>query len=157
MWLKAKGKRRPDIVLFVNGIPFVVIENKRRDKNQSIEEAISQNIRNQKEKEGIPKLFYYAQFLIAVQPNAAKYAVTGTPKILGSLERGQRGDENYLTPNNNTQSENRLVTEQDKALYALCDPERLLDMVYKYIVFDGPDKKICRYQQYFAVQETLIG
>ena len=41
--------RRPDIVLFVNGIPLVIIENKRRDKNESIEEAVSQHIRNQKE------------------------------------------------------------------------------------------------------------
>ena len=42
----AKEKRRPDIVLFINGIPFVVIENKRRDKNASLTEGISQHIRN---------------------------------------------------------------------------------------------------------------
>ncbi|HET6993004.1 MAG TPA: type I restriction endonuclease, partial [Bacteroidia bacterium] len=55
--------RRPDLVLFVNGIPFVVIENKRRDKNFSIEESISQHIRNQKKEDGIPRLFHYAQLL----------------------------------------------------------------------------------------------
>lgn len=76
-----KGKRRPDIVLFVNGIPFVVIENKRRDKNDSIDEAISQNIGNQKEG-GIPRLFYYVQLLLAAQPNKVKYASVGTkPKF----------------------------------------------------------------------------
>ena len=58
--------RRPDLVLFVNGIPFVVIECKRRDKNHSTEEAIQQNLRNQNAKDGIPELFYYAQLLLAV-------------------------------------------------------------------------------------------
>src|SRR5690606_13120444 len=152
-----KGKRRPDMVLFVNGIPFVVIENKRRDKNLSIEEAISQNIGNQKDN-AIPKLFYYAQILIAVQPNAAKYAVTGTDaKFWAVWKEDVENEIQKLLKRtvNNTQAENRLVTEQDKALFSLCQPERLLDMVYKYIVFDGPDKKICRYQQYFAVQETI--
>ncbi|MAO15932.1 MAG: type I restriction endonuclease subunit R [Muricauda sp.] len=152
-----KGKRRPDIVLFVNGIPFVVIENKRRDKNLSIEEAISQNIGNQKD-DAIPKLFHYAQILMAVHPNAAKYAVTGTDAKFWSVwKEDVENDIQKLLKRtiNKIQSEDRLVTEQDKALYALCQPHRLLDMVYKYVVFDGPDKKICRYQQYFAVQETI--
>lgn len=152
-----KGKRRPDIVLFVNGIPFVVIENKRRDKNLSLDEAISQNIGNQKE-DAIPKLFHYAQILIAVQPNAAKYAVTGTEAKFWAVwkEDIETEVQKILKRTiNRIGAEDRLVTEQDKALYALCSPDRLLDMVYKYVVFDGPDKKICRYQQYFAVQETI--
>lgn len=153
-----KTPRRPDIVLFVNGIPFVVIENKRRDKNESIDEAISQHIRNQKKGEGVPRLFHYAQLLLAVHPNEVKYACTGTPakfwsvwkedveKEVSKLIRKKAGD---------IPAEDRLPTVQDKNLYSLCRPERLMDLVYKYIVFDGPDKKICRYQQYFAVQDTL--
>ena len=153
-----QGKKRPDVVLFVNGIPFVIIENKRRDKNDSLEEAISQQIRNQKEKEGIPKLFFYAQLLLAVHPNEVKYAATGTPSKFWSVwkEDVEKPVSKLLKKKvNNTKAEDRLVTEQDKALYALCNPHRLLDIAYKYIVFDGPDKKICRYQQYFAVQETI--
>ncbi|WP_435416052.1 type I restriction endonuclease subunit R [Polaribacter aestuariivivens] len=153
-----KGKRRPDIVLFVNGIPFVIIENKRRDKNDSIDEAISQNIRNQKEKEGIPKLFYYSQLLLAVHPNEVKYGATGTPAKFWSLwkEDIEKEVSKLLKKKTkNTNSEDRLVTEQDKGIYSLCRPNRLLELVYKYIVFDGPDKKICRYQQYFAVQDTI--
>ena len=153
-----KGKRRPDIVLFVNGIPFVVIENKRRDKNNSLEEAISQNIRNQKEMEGVPKLFYFAQLVLAVHPNEVKYGVTGTPAKFWSVwkEDVETAVSKLLKKNiNNTRGEDRLVTEQDKGLYALCSTKRLLDIAYKYVVFDGPDKKICRYQQYFAVQETI--
>ena len=153
-----KGKRRPDLVLFVNGIPFVVIENKRRDKNDSIDEAISQNIRNQKEKEGIPKLFYYAQLVLAVHPNEVKYGATGTPAKFWSVWKEDVGKEVaklLKKRTKNTTSEDRFVTEQDKGIYALCNPNRLLDLTYKYIVFDGPDKKICRYQQYFAVQDTI--
>ena len=152
------GKRRPDIVLFVNGIPFVIIENKRRDKNDSLEEAISQHIRNQKEKEGIPKLFYYAQLLLAVHPNEVKYGATGTPAKFWSVwkEDNEKEISKLLRKKiNNTEAEDRLITEQDKGLYSLCEPLRLVELIYKYIVFDGPNKKICRYQQYFAVQETI--
>ncbi len=154
----AKGSRRPDIVLFVNGIPFVIIENKRRDKNESLNEAISQHIRNQKPKVGIPRLFYYAQLLIAVHPNEVKYAVTGTPAKFWSIwkEDIEKSVTRILKRSiNGTNPEDRLATVQDKTLFSLCEPMRLLDLVYKYIVFDGPDKKICRYQQYFAVQETI--
>lgn len=153
-----KGKRRPDIVLFVNGIPFVVIENKRRDKNEALDEAISQNIRNQREDEGIPRLFYFAQLLLAVHPNEVKYGATGTKAKFWSVwkEDTEREITKLLKKKtNNTIAEERLVTAQDKGIYALCKPTRLLDLTYKYIVFDGPDKKICRYQQYFAVQETI--
>ncbi len=153
-----KGKRRPDLVLFVNGIPFVVIENKRRDKNESLDEAISQNIRNQKEEEGIPKLFYYAQLLLAVHPNEVKYGATGTAAKFWSFwkEDVEKEVAKLLKKKTaHTPAEDRLVTEQDKGIYALCSPKRLLDLTYKYIVFDGPDKKICRYQQYFAVQDTI--
>jgi type I restriction enzyme R subunit len=153
-----QGKKRPDIVLYVNGIPFVVIENKRRDKSDSLEEAISQQLRNQKEKEGIPKLFYYTQVLLAMQPNEVKYAATGTPAKFWSIWKEDNEKEVLKLlrkKTKHTPAEQRLVTEQDKTLLSLCSPNRLLDLVYKYMVFDGPDKKICRYQQYFAVQDTI--
>src|SRR5690606_35718307 len=81
----SKENRRPDLVLFVNGIPFVIIENKRRDKNFSIDEAISQHIRNQRKGEGTPRLFHYAQMLLAVQPNEVKYGATGTAAKFWSI------------------------------------------------------------------------
>jgi type I restriction enzyme R subunit len=152
-----KQTRRPDLVLFINGIPLVVIENKRRDKNESTAEAISQHLRNQREKEGIPKLFHYAQLLLAVQPNEVKYAVTGTEAKFWSLwkEDNESEVQNILKKKDSIGSLNRLPTAQDRALMSLCEPQRLLDIIYKFIVFDGPIKKICRYQQYFAVQESV--
>lgn len=153
-----RDTRRPDIVLFVNGIPFVVIENKRRDKEDSIEEAVSQHIRNQRKEEGVPRLFYYAQLLLAIHPNRVKYGVTGTPAKFWSVwKEGNEKEVSRLIrkTKNGVEAQDRLPTAQDRSLYSLCQPTRLLDIVYKYMVFDGPDKKVCRYQQYFAVQETL--
>ena len=49
----------------------------------------------------------------------------------------------------------RLPTPQDRTLYSLLRPERLLHLIYQFIVYDGGVKKIARYQQYFAVQETV--
>src|SRR5271166_1750590 len=60
--------RRPDIVLFVNGIPLVVIECKRPDIKEPLDQAISQMIRNQQDDE-IPKLFLYSQLLLALTKN----------------------------------------------------------------------------------------
>ncbi|MCI5209924.1 MAG: type I restriction endonuclease subunit R, partial [Candidatus Electrothrix sp. ATG2] len=49
----------------------------------------------------------------------------------------------------------RLVTDQDKALFSLCRPKRLLELAWKFTVFDGGSKKIARYQQYFVIKSTL--
>lgn len=149
---------RPDLVLFVNGIPFSVIENKRRDKNLSIEEAISQHIRNQKKDLGIPKLFHYAQILLAVQPNQVKYAVTGTRAKFWSVWKEENESQCLKIIKSKAKeedAENRLPTEQDRSLVALCEPMRFVDLIYKFIVYDGAEKKVARYQQFFAVQESI--
>lgn len=49
----------------------------------------------------------------------------------------------------------RLVTEQDKAIYNLCRPERLLELAYRFTIFDAGIKKIARYQQFFVVRSTV--
>lgn len=69
--------RRPDIVLFVNGIPLAVIECKRPDAKDAMADAVSQHLRNQRDDE-IPKLFLYTQLLIGLSKNDCKYATTGT-------------------------------------------------------------------------------
>jgi type I restriction enzyme R subunit len=152
-----RDTRRPDLVLFVNGIPLVVIECKRRDKNASVDEAVSQQLRNQKTEEGIPRLFHYAQLLLAVQPNEVKYAVTGTARKFWSHWREEADTEAEVQAVIRAQptGNDRLPTEQDRILYALCRPARLLELVYGYVLFDAGAKKITRYQQYFAVKATL--
>ena len=67
---------RPDIVLFINGIPLVVIECKRPDIKDSLDQAISQSIRNQQE-DGIRSLYVYSQLVMALSVNDALFATTG--------------------------------------------------------------------------------
>lgn len=170
---------RPDIVLFVNGIPLVVVECKRPDEKDSLKVAISQHLRNQ-DVEHIPRLFTFAQVLFALNKNEAAYATTGTSAKFWSVWR----EESDVTPEvsklvnkplgreqkdrlfadrlksvrayfDEQEAGAREVTEQDRALYCLCRPERLLELAYKFVVFDAGEKKIARYQQYFAVMGTL--
>ena len=169
---------RPDIVLFVNGIPFAAIECK-SPKNE-ISEAIHQSVRNQND-EYIPGLFIYAQTLMALNKNEAKYGTAGTTEKFWSVwkEREYSKEEISETVNKKLpeyekeklfsgdfqsarsyfdefeKEGDRIITEQDKALFSLCRPERLLELTYKFIVFDAGIKKIARYQQYFVVKETL--
>jgi len=168
---------RPDIVLFVNGIPFCVIECKA--PQTEVEQAVSQSIRNQND-DYIPKLFIYSQMVLALNKNSAMYATTGTAaKFWGvwkepQMDNGEREFEKLATVVNQPLAEdvvarissafdvkpetltgNRLVTEQDKSLFSLCRPERLLELAWKFTVFDGGIKKIARYQQYFVIKSTL--
>ncbi|MFN9480212.1 MAG: type I restriction endonuclease subunit R [Betaproteobacteria bacterium] len=168
---------RPDVVLFVNGIPFAVIECK--SPKVEVAQAISQTIRNQRD-EYIPRLFTYVQTVLAVNKNEARYATTGTPAKFWSkwkedvadaalapllarplpelvkaslfeLAFAELGVREEIAP----YLVGRQVTEQDRALYALCRPERLLEMAWAYTVFDGGVRKIARYQQVFAIREVL--
>ena len=169
---------RPDIVLFVNGIPLAVIECKAPDVE--VEQAISQSIRNQGG-DYIPHLFIYAQLVMAVNKTAALYATAGSDKEYWSHWQEREDNENAvdssinmpLTPEQKDRlfsgdfatarhsfdsletDKQRLVTEQDKSIYSLCRPQRLLDLTYRFIVFDNGIKKIARYQQYFVVHSTI--
>lgn len=169
---------RPDLVLFVNGIPFCVIECK--SPQVEIEQAVSQSIRNQNDAY-IPKLFVYSQLVLALNKNSAKYATTGTAAKFWSvwkepgLDANEKRAEGKKLENLVQKSlkykvnlkdfsisealpaddKSRFVTEQDKTLFALCRPERLLELAWKFTVFDGGVRKIARYQQYFVVKSTL--
>lgn len=70
---------RPDLVLFVNGIPLCVIECKRPDMRTPIKQAISQQLRNQQE-DGIRQLYMYAATLLCLSTNEGRFATTGTPE-----------------------------------------------------------------------------
>ena len=165
---------RPDIVLFVNGIPLVVIECKAPDTE--VDQAISQMIRNQGD-EYIPRLFTYAQVLLAVNKNEAKYATVGTAKEFWSVWDELEDDERdvnacinkaladtdkdalfageFASARSHFDALERLVTEQDRCLYSLCRPERLLELIFGFIVVDVGSKKIARYQQFFLVRAAM--
>jgi len=75
----SKEHYRPDIVLFVNGIPLCIIECKRPDMKDPTVQAISQHLRNQHE-DGIRSLYVYAQCLLSLCTNEASFATIGTPE-----------------------------------------------------------------------------
>jgi type I restriction enzyme, R subunit len=175
--------RRPDIVLFVNGIPLVVIECKRPDMKDAIGEAISQQLRNHRPEE-IPHFFCLSQLLLALSQNTAQYGTTATDREFWAVWQEEPTAEsefdlhqlvnNPLTAAQQTQllqhrdpeiqhqiqatwnAGERKITAQDRLLYNLLQPRRLLELIAGYIVFDAGTKKIARYQQYFAIQATLL-
>jgi len=166
---------RPDIVLFVNGIPFAVIECKAPTVEAA--QGVSQMVRNQRD-EYIPRLFSYTQLLLATNKNEVRYAAVGTParfwaawqEEIASAELRAVRDKPLpesakaglfeLVWDGHSVHEDRpsaawSLTEQDRALYALCRPERLLALALQYTVFDGGVRKVARYQQFFAVQRIV--
>jgi len=177
---RARGTEtvRPDIVLFVNGIPFAVIECK--SPRVEVEQAVSQSIRNQGD-EYIPRLFAYAQMVMGINRNDALYATTGSPARFWGRWREQRDREAQVRsridgPLTDDRKDRlfsgefasargyfdaleaegeRLISEQDRALYSLCRPERLLELAYRFTAFEGGDRKIARYQQYFVIKSAL--
>ena len=153
---------RPDIVLFVNGIPLVIIECKRPDIKGAEEQAISQHLRNQKD-DGIRGLYVYSSLLLAVGNSFGSYATTGSAQkfwckwhemfINNDLELEYQ--KQLLDIVNKDSKEVRTPTPQDEYIYNLCRPERLLELIYHFTLYDAGIKKLARYQQYFTVKETV--
>jgi type I restriction enzyme R subunit len=170
--------RRCDIVCFVNGIPFVVIENKR--PTESLKKADSQLIGYQSE-DNIPQLFHFAQLLMSMKRQEARYATIGTPRKFWQIWRDEEDrDDDILAVINRplTDHEKRIVfsgdladartffdelaaagdraiSGQDRLIYALCRPARLLDLVRRFTVFDGGVRKIARHQQFFGIGKAV--
>lgn len=177
--------RRPDIVCFVNGIPLVVIEAKRPDGNAkkvpTIGEGISQTLRNQRHDE-IPRLFVYSQLLLSINGHDGRYGTCGTSAKFWAVWREEdlSDAEMYVIKNQKLLPEQLdklfchrpvaardwyqglvaagelAVTGQDKLLISLLLPERLLDMVRFYTLFDKKvGKVVARYQQVFGIKRLI--
>ncbi len=147
----------PDIVLFVNGLPLVVVEAKSSKVKEPIPEAIDQLMRYSEQRgdtgEGNKELFYYNQILVSTCRTEAKFGTITTriekhfyrwtdpyPKTLNDLEHGQS------SPN-----------DQQRLVAGMLDPRNLLDIIRVFTVFkiDDKGKKIKvvgRYQQFRAVK-----
>jgi type I restriction enzyme R subunit len=147
----------PDIVLFVNGLPLVVIEAKSSKVKEPIPEAIDQLMRYSEQRgdtgEGNKELFYYNQFIITTCRTEAKFGTITTkieklfyrwtdpyPKTLNELEHGQS------SPN-----------DQQRLVAGMLEPQNLLDIIRVFTVFSINDKGqkikiVGRYQQFRAVK-----
>ncbi len=177
--------RRPDIICFVNGIPLVVIEAKRPDsqakKGPTINEGISQTLRNQRPDE-IPHLFAYSQLILSINGHEGRYGTCNTPaKFWAAWREEDISDaEMYALKNKKLSASQKqslfsyrpvddlnwyeiliaggdlAVTGQDQLLISLLKPERLLEMVRLYTLFDKKAGKIvARYQQIFGIKRLI--
>ena len=141
---------RPDIVVLINGIPLVVIECKR--SSVDVMEGVSQNIRNWGE-DYIPQLFRYTQLVLAMNPDKVLYGTCGTSSK--QFVSWHEDDKEWLNDWCRKCSPDGQIKEQDRALVSLLHPERLLDLIRNFIIYDNNIKKICRYKQYFAVKKCM--
>lgn len=176
--------RIPDVVAYGNGLPLAVIEAKRPDGTHAgkamIDEGISQQLRNQRPDE-IPQLFAYAQLLLAVNHSEGRYGTTGTPKKFWARWREEAFDDAQLTQWKNRAlpadaqvallggkpaklqtyfrslwAQALLPTDQDRLLAALLKPERLLEFLRRFVLFDRKaGKLVARYQQFFGIRALL--
>lgn len=175
----------PDIVCFVNGLPWVIIEAKRPDSatvgKPTIEEGVSQTIRNQKQ-DYIPQLFAYSQLVMSVNGHDGRYATCGTPsKFWAKWKEEAITDATFERLKNTPLTQDKLdlifnhrsakvrdeylsliaggdlvVTDQDRLLASLLRHDRLLEMTQLYTLFDKKAGKIvARYQQVFGIKALI--
>ncbi len=134
--LKGNLTRRPDIVLYVNGIAVGVLELK--NSRVSIGEGIRQNLSNQ-----LPEFnawfFSTVQFVFAGNDSEGmRYGTVGTQeKYFLKWKEDEEDDSRY---------------KLDKYLLKMCRKDRLLELMYDFVLFDGGRKKLPRVHQYFGIK-----
>ena len=135
--VRGNRTKRPDIVLYVNGIAIGVIELKR--SIVSVSEGIRQNIGNQRD-EFIKSFFATVQLVMAGNDTEGlRYGTTETT------------EEYYLVwKETGAQDGNRL----DRHLLQICEKQRFLEIIHDFLIFDSGIKKICRHNQYFGVKSA---
>ena len=134
--LKGNHERRPDIVLYVNGIAIGVLELK--NSRISIGDGIRQNISNQQTEFNAP-FFTTVQFIFAGNDSEGlQYGAIGTE------------EKYYLHWKEDEQDDSRF--KLDKYLLKMCNKERLVELMRDFVLFDGGRKKLPRAHQYFGIK-----
>ncbi len=132
--IKGENRKRPDIVIYVNGIALGVLELKR--STVSVSEGIRQNLDNQKSMFIMP-FFATVQLVMAGNDTeGVRYGVIHTP------------EKYYLK----WKEESDVANLLDRHLLQMCNKERFLELIHDFMVFDAGIKKICRHNQYFGVR-----
>lgn len=170
LWVKGPTETdKPDIIIFINGIPLVVIECKSPVAKQGgLNKALSQLIRYQKE---IPLLFHTNQILLGLNLFGAKYGAVGAePEQYHEWK--DTGDDKFPNmaehPSVKEMLELGLIkreelsdnpTAQETLIAGVLNKKNLLDIIQNFIVFEHERekiiKKVCRYQQFRAVNKIL--
>ncbi|RKD92638.1 type I restriction endonuclease subunit R [Mangrovibacterium diazotrophicum] len=133
--VKGRNTKRPDLVVYINGIALAVIELKR--STVSVHHGIRQNLDNQSD-EFIPQFYTTVQLVLAGNDTEGlHYGVIKTPEKFWLRWK----EPNPAIPN-----------ELDRSITQFFDKSRLLDFIHDYLIFDGGIKKAARPNQYFAIQ-----
>jgi len=134
--IKGENKKRPDIVLYVNGIALGVIEMKR--SSVSVSEGIRQNLDNQK-KDFIRNFFTTIQLVMAGNDTQGlRYGAIETP------------EKHYLEWKEDVA--NPYDHKLEFHLSRVCSKQRFLQIIHDFIVFDAGVKKTCRHNQFFGIE-----
>ena len=134
--IKGKYDRRPDIVLYVNGIAVAILELK--NSAVSVENGIRQNLSSQKD-DFIRNFFGTIQLVMAGNDSEGlRYGTTETSeKFFMRWKEGEEGS-----------------GDLDRDLNLLCNRDRILEIIRYFVAFDSGTKKICRHNQYFGVKAS---
>ena len=136
--ISGEHNKRPDLVLYVNGIALGTLELKR--SIVSVSEGIRQNLDNQKPI-FIKPFFHTIQLVMAGNDTQGlRYGVIETP------------EKYYLTWKEANPQPDLPPIKLDQHLTQLCDKSRFLEIIHDFMVFDFGTKKICRHSQYYAVK-----
>ena len=149
----------PDVILFVNGLPLVVIECKAPDIADPFSEGIEQLLRYQNRRgaasaEGVPELFFYNQFVISTCYHSARYA-----SITGSASNFIEWKDPYPFKLSDI-NESGVASSQEVLVAGMLEPSHLLDIVRNYTVFIDDDeghtiKVVPRYMQYRGTRKIV--
>ena len=148
---------RPDVVLFVNGLPMVVMELKNAASEDATVEAAFQQIETYKEQ--IPSLFTYNEVVVISD---------GLEARAGTLSSGMSRFTAWKSADGETIA-SHLVGELEVLVKGMLNPETLLDLVHSFIVFEKDKhedkatgqltiktvKKLAAYHQYYAVNKAV--
>lgn len=153
-----ENEKRPDLVIYINGIALAVIELKR--SSVSVSEGIRQNLTNQKSN-FIQNFFTTIQFCMAGnESEGLRYGTLLTPEkhYLEWKEDGFAEFENERSETDITIEEKckNIAGKLYSQIYALFYKKRFLDLIHNFVIFDKGIKKVCRYNQYYAIKRTQL-
>ena len=140
--VKESAQKRPDIIIFLNGLPIVVIELKSPSREETDASSGYRQLRNYMR--DIPSLFTYNAFLVISDLATSK---------AGTITSGEDRFMEWKTKDGSY--ENTMYAQFDTFLEGIFDKTRLLNIIKNFICFSGENKILCAYHQYFAVSKAI--
>lgn len=156
--IKSGSERRPDIVVYINGIALAVIELKK--STVSVSQGIRQNLSNQSEHFNKP-FFTTIQFVMAGNTGEGlRYATIETPEKY-YLEWKNDSVNTTAQPQDGVSLDifekcKKLPDKLDWQLFSMFQKRRFLDLIHNFVVFDKGVKKVCRHNQFFGIKKAQI-